>query len=200
MNLKSVFDFIKKQIRFKFIFNAIFFVFIMVLLAFPSAKALFIRGLMMVGMFQPEIPSDTVRLAVSPAFSFIDKSGKTVTLADLSGKVVFINFWATWCPPCLAELPSVNDLYKHFQNDPRVVFLIVDTDNDFKTSLPFIARHQYNLPVYISGSANPPQLIGSSIPTTVVINKRGQMVFRHEGTANYSGKNFEAYLTRLSEE
>src|SRR5690606_3035773 len=64
--------------------------------------------------------------------AFKDKDGKTVSLKSLKGKVVFINFWATWCPPCIHEMPSINELKKTFKGNDNIVFLMVDVDNNIK--------------------------------------------------------------------
>jgi thiol-disulfide isomerase/thioredoxin len=84
---------------------------VIVLLFVPSAKLCYC-GLMKTGLFQPEVSSSTSKPIQVKDIGFRDAKGKTVTLSALKGKVVFINFWATWCPPCMAEMPSINTLYQ----------------------------------------------------------------------------------------
>ena len=70
--------------------------------------------------------------------SFKDKSGNVVQLNDLKGKVVFINFWATWCPPCIHELPSIDQLRQSLKDNKDIVFLMVDVDGDIDKSSAFM--------------------------------------------------------------
>ncbi|MBD1391614.1 TlpA family protein disulfide reductase [Mucilaginibacter glaciei] len=176
--------------------NVLFFAAILTILFVPGARSLVTRGLMAVGFFQPKT-EQAVKLTAVPDVAFNDATGRSVNLSSLKGKVVFINFWATWCPPCLAELPSIDALHQKLSANPGIVFLMVDVDNQLNKSMPFIKDHGYNLPVYGVASDIPSELVGQSIPTTVVIDKKGEMVFHHEGVADYSGDKFEQYLLKL---
>ncbi|GAA4335853.1 hypothetical protein GCM10023149_44130 [Mucilaginibacter gynuensis] len=191
---------IKKWLTRGNILNALFFAVILILLFVPAAKALLIRGLMQVGLFQPDVADSSTKNSIATDVVFHDVRGRQFHLESLKGKVVFINFWATWCPPCLAEMPAINEMHTQLKADTNIVVLAVDTDSDLKKSAAFMAKHQYNLPVYATESAIPQTMAGSSIPATVVINKKGQIVFRHDGTADYSSSKFIALLKRLSAE
>ena len=179
------------------IFNFLFFTILLAIVFVPSAKTLMIRGLMSVGFFQPDIEQPVKPPSVTD-ITFKDSSGKTISLAALKGKVVFINFWATWCPPCLAELPSINTLFHQLSQNPDIVFLMVDTDRKLNRSVPFMKAHEYGLPVFEALNDIPVIMLGPSIPTTAVLNKQGQMVYNHAGIADYSGGKFVAYLQQLA--
>jgi len=69
-----------------------------------------------------------------PAMQLRDQQGKTVMLSSLKGKRVFLNLWATWCPPCVAELPSIETLYKKTTNADQNAFLIVSLDDECSTA------------------------------------------------------------------
>ena len=176
--------------------NVVFYAAVLLLLFNPSAKALLIRSLMDIGFFQPEIPVASKQTTAVADITFIDNKGKQLHLSSLKGKVVFINFWATWCPPCIAELPSINLLNQQLMADTNIVFLITDADNNFNKSAPFLLKHLYHLPLYQTTSAVPKVIIGNTIPTTVVIDRAGHLVFRHEGAADYTNKKFIAYLNK----
>lgn len=153
------------------------------------------QGLMKVGLFQPAMPEEvSAESNMAPDMAFMDGEGKTFTLSSLRGKVVFLNFWATWCPPCRAEMPSINTLYEQFKNDKNVVFLTVDTDGNYKKAKSFLNKKQYSLPLYVADSQIPGELLGRSIPTTVIINKKGQIAYRQEGAADYGNKRFIEYF------
>ncbi|HLA52634.1 MAG TPA: TlpA disulfide reductase family protein, partial [Flavitalea sp.] len=97
------------------ILNLLLVAFLILLLVNPGAKATLIEGLMKLGFYNPDVPSTETAMALKPGsegVSFRDGDGKVVSLNSLKGKVVFINFWATWCPPCRAEMPSINKVFK----------------------------------------------------------------------------------------
>jgi thiol-disulfide isomerase/thioredoxin len=163
----------------------------------PSVKAGVMQGLMKVGLFQPGMPEEVgPEDNMAPDLSLMDGEGKMFTLSSLRGKVVFLNFWATWCPPCRAEMPSINALYERFREDKNVIFLTVDTDGNYKKASAFLKRQQYSLPLYVANSQIPGELLGRSIPTTVIINKKGQIAYRHEGAADYGNEKFMSYFEK----
>ena len=183
----------------KVITNFLFVTAILVLLFVPSAKAFLLQGLMKIGLFKPTTIEKPVTAALNlSSVSFKDSNGKVVDLGSLQGKVVFINFWATWCPPCLAEMPSVNKLYEQFKTNPNVVFLLVDADSDFWKSQQYMDKKKYGLPVYAVASSIPEVLFKGSLPTTVVLDKKGNMVYHGEGAANYADKKFVAFIEKLT--
>ena len=124
--------------------------------------------------------------AAAAGISFKDEQGNTVELSSLAGKVVFINFWATWCPPCIHEMPSINDLRKSFKDNDQIVFLMVDVDGEIEQSSAFMKDNKYDLPVFIPNSNIPSDYLAGAIPTTVILDKKGQMADRMEGGRDYS--------------
>ncbi len=173
----------------------------------PKVKALVLRQLIRTGLYEPKIdhlkPKE-VTLAGHPApkpapsATFTTSAGTAVDIADSRGKVIFLNFWATWCPPCLAEMPSVNSLRSKFRNDPSVIFILADIDNNLKRSERFMKDHQYDLPVYEPTGPVPQAIFQGTVPTTVIINKQGEIVFFHEGMADYDSPEVEKFLTGLT--
>ncbi|WP_288096339.1 TlpA disulfide reductase family protein [Hydrotalea sp.] len=122
-----------------------------------------------------------VEAPATSGISFKDKDGKTVSLSSLKGKVVFINFWATWCPPCIQEMLSINELKQSFKGNDDIVFLMVDVDNNIEKSSAFMEDKKYDLPVYVPTSDIPSDYLGGAIPTTVILDKSGDMIVRMEG-------------------
>lgn len=182
------------------VLNVIYIGVILLLLFNPAAKALLIRALMTVGLFQPDVT--LVNKSASPkrlpVITFVDREGDTLRLADLQGKVVFINFWATWCPPCLAEMPGIKQLYDHFKSNPKVVFITVDVDQQLARSGVFLRDHNWNLPLYMTTGSLPSMLSSSSIPFTAIFDRYGNLVYRHEGTADYSSDKMVMFIKKLS--
>ncbi|MDQ3278229.1 MAG: TlpA family protein disulfide reductase [Bacteroidota bacterium] len=162
-----------------------------------DAKAWVLQQLMHIGLFGAEIEKDNAANTEkysSPAFSYTTASGEKVSTADLRGKVVFINFWATWCPPCIAEMPSLEALYKKLKDDGRFVFLFVSEDEDLHTARTYLAKKGYTFPLVSRAGNVPGELYSGTLPTTIVLDKKGNVVMKKEGVANY---NTEAFLTQL---
>lgn len=181
----------------KYISNGIFIAVLALLIFVPSAKALLLQGLMRIGLFNPDVKAEQMATNPSLDLRFKDQKGNIVTLNELKGKVVFLNFWATWCPPCLAEMPSINKLYEQYKSNNNVVFIMIDADSDLAKSDAFMKARNYPLPVYAMDSNVPEQLFAGSLPTTVVFDKQGRLSFKHEGIADYSSKKFVDFMERL---
>ena len=108
----------------------------------------------------------------APNFTLEDLNGKNVKLSDFKGKVVIINFWATWCPPCKAEIPDFIELYKTYQKKGLVI-LGIALDNKEKV-VKFVKDNGINYPV-LMGNQEVSNLYGgiSGIPTSFVVDRKG---------------------------
>lgn len=198
----------KKWLTKSNITTALMLIFVLAMLISPQFKGVIIQGLMKIGLFQPSVPDKSEQESSAVLSStdigremlFEDREGKITNLSDLKGKVVFINFWATWCPPCIAEMPSINKLKNKFKDNPNVVFIMLDMDSDLKKSLKFMERKTYNLDVYIPASQISGDYFQGALPTTLLFNKSGKLVFKHEGGADYSNTEFEKFLEKTSSE
>ena len=184
------------------ILTAVLVLMALVMVVSPATKALFIRGLMKVGFFKADVPKRPLAQAAglpgSMDAAFRGSDNKAVTLGSLRGKVVFLNFWATWCPPCQAEMPSINELRQKLQGNPDVVFLMVDADGDLTRAASFMDQRGYNLPVYTAYGETPPELFGGSMPTTVILDKAGRIALRHEGAADYADPQIQKFIEGLA--
>ncbi|MES2427575.1 MAG: TlpA disulfide reductase family protein [Bacteroidota bacterium] len=193
----------KKLITWSNVTTVVLTLLLIVLLINPQAKAVMIEGLMKVGLFKPPVENTEPAKVVSgganvaPGLLLTDPDGKVINTKDQQGKVLFINFWATWCPPCIAEMPSINKMYARYKNNPKVMILEVDVDSDFSKSVPFMKKNKYQMPVYNMASELPEGFLSSAIPTTVIIDKTGTVVARHEGGADYTDNGFYKYLDGL---
>lgn len=179
--------------------NVLFFALLLLLLFHPDAKAWVLRQFMAAGLFRPSIEK---RDATNPAseaasFSFRDEKGNLIATADLKGKVVFINFWATWCPPCRAEMPALNDLYKQFSNQNGIVFLFLNEDGDPAKAAAYFKKNGFDMPMATTAGRVPPAIYSGTLPTTVILDKEGNMVYRNEGLARYNTRAFILQLKAL---
>ena len=119
--------------------------------------------------------------------TFQDGNGKILALNDLKGKVVFINFWATWCPPCKSEMPDFDRVYADYGDD--VVFMMINmTDGSRDTvesAAAFVADNGYSFPVYYDCDLNAAYTYGvSSIPMTVLVGADGNIIGVQVGALN----------------
>lgn len=182
----------------KHISTVIFVAFVLVILFVPAAKAKLIEGLMEIGLFKPNVHEDKKIInADLSAIKFKDVKGNVLSLADLKGKIIFLNFWATWCPPCLAEMPSINKFYEQYKNDEDVVFLMIDADSDFAKAQNYLNRKNYKFKVYTFASDIPKNIFAGSLPTTIVFDKKGRIAMNGVGPANYASKEFLTFIQKL---
>lgn len=156
------------------------------------------RGLLATGIIQPAatIDEDEVVDAVYNV-QLYTMDGRRTTLAELEGKTVFMNFWATWCPPCIAELPNINDLHASLADSESVAFVMLSLDEDPEKARLFMEKKGYDLPVYFPASRLPGVYNASTIPTTYVISPQGQIVMEKQGMANYNTDRFKEFLLGL---
>lgn len=123
-----------------------------------------------------------------------DADGNPLLLRELKGRVVFLNFWATWCPPCMAELPEIQKAY-HEHGD-SVAFLLV-TDQDPADVETFLEKHGYDLPVTYSGSPAPLLFNHRSIPTTYIISREGRIAVKKTGAVNWDSRGTDRVFRQL---
>ena len=181
----------------KHILNAIILVAFLLIIFVPDAKAFLMRGLMEVGLFSPKVEKTAIPQMDLSGIKFSNAKGEIIDLHSLEGKIIFLNFWATWCPPCRAEMPSINRLYTQFKNDENVVFLFVDADSDLPKSIKYMVDRKYEMPVYKAASEIPEQIFSGSLPTTVIFDRKGRFAFKNEGIANYADKKFIDFINQL---
>jgi thiol-disulfide isomerase/thioredoxin len=195
----------KNWFTFSNIGMAVAILFVLTIIFKPGAKGWVIQKLMEVGLIQPPaIPKDSVpetnTAVAAPGgeqVTFADGKGKSISLAELKGKVIFINFWATWCPPCIAEMPSIQDLYTKYKDNEQVVFIMVDVDGKYKQASDFMKKKGYTLPVYLPESEVPKEYFAGSMPTTVILDKSGKLAFHHLGAADYSDPEITGFIDKL---
>lgn len=110
------------------------------------------------------------------------------------GKVILVNFWATWCPPCVAEMPSMQKLYDDYGD--KVTFMFVTSDDRQKVE-NFLKRKNLNLPVYYPVSETPETLKSKLLPTTYIINSKGEIVVAETGAADWNSNKTRALIDDL---
>ncbi len=129
-----------------------------------------------------------------PAFKMVDVKGRPFNLAGFKGKKVFVNLWASWCPPCRAEIPSIEQLYNKVDKS-KAAFVLLSLDSDFETAVTFAAEHKLASPVYYPAENLPSLFNVQGIPVTFVFDEEGALLSQIEGGDDYDT---EKYLTLLN--
>lgn len=137
------------------------------------------------------------RPAPAPEFTLPDLDGKTHALADYRGKVVVLNFWATWCPPCRYEMPSMQRAWEKVR-DEGIVFIAVDVGEDSDTVFTFLADYPVEFPLLLDEEAKViEQYPVTGLPTTYVIDPQGRITHRAVGGREWDDPNLLASLRAL---
>ena len=119
---------------------------------------------------------------------------ESVYLNDLRGEVIFLNFWATWCPPCVAELPEIQKVYEKYGHE--VAFLLIANQKP-EVVETFMEKHGYNFPVLYPGPSAPEVFQSASIPTTFIISRDGKIVTKKTGAVNWDSKATDRMFEKL---
>lgn len=162
------------------------------------------RALLWTGLFDAE--AQTVDTIDGPFLSeatfnlpLTTSGGKQLSLQQFKGKVLFINIWASWCPPCIAEMPTIETLYSKVSDREDIAFLLISVDEDQHKATTFMKGKELPMPYYFPASGLPESFKSPYIPATYVISRNGQIVYKKEGIADYSSASFREWLIELSQ-
>ena len=184
------------------------------LMAFPTTRAFaqrcvsacvgqsnWVHGLLahnVSGAVPSSVLSKPTERAMAPDFVLADASGKPVRLSELRGKVVLLNFWATWCAPCSAEIPWFTEFQKGYESAGFATIGVSLDEDGWSAVKPYIEAHKIDYRVMV-GNDDLAQLYGAnSLPTTFIIDRSGRIAVTHVGIC---GKGeYEADIKRVLDE
>ena len=175
----------------KMISNIIFIIALAVLL-YPPSREWFMRQI----AFAPSVKevSKSEKLS-SYDWNLIGLNAENLNFKDLENKVIFVNFWATWCPPCRAEMPMIQRLYDDYKD--KVAFVFV-TNEDWEKVKEFFNKNGYDLPAYNSASPPPNSFAQTnSIPASYLIDKSGHILIAKTGSADWNSNKIRKLLDEL---
>ena len=140
-----------------------------------------------------------VRVAKAPPdFTLKDAAGKRISLSDFKGKVVLLNFWATWCGPCKVEIPWFIEFEKQYQARGFTVLGVSMDEDGWKAISPYLAEHHVNYPVVLGDEDVSKQYGGiDALPTTFVIARDGKIKAIHEGLPEQGRAEYEKEIKEL---
>jgi thiol-disulfide isomerase/thioredoxin len=157
-----------------------------------------LQGLVLkTGIIQPSTEMEDTADA-NYNFVLLNEEGKEVDFAEFKGKTVFLNLWATWCPPCVAEMPDINDLYNELEPNENVSFVMLSFDKSFQKAIDFKKKKNFDFPVYTLATPLPGAYESGAIPTTFILSPSGEIVMRKEGMAKYNTKKFRKFIAEIS--
>jgi len=126
----------------------------------------------------------------APDFSLVDLQGETWTLSELKGQVVFINFWATWCPPCLEEMPSMQKLYTMLPSDKFKMLAVLNKDEMDIAEL-VAKQRRITIPILNDSWNNVgPKYSLTGLPETFIVNKEGKLVEKFIGPVKWDAPQY----------
>lgn len=157
------------------------------------------RALLWTGLFDAE--GQQVTTTNGPMLSkrdyqlqLVTPEGKQQTLKDFKGNLLFINVWASWCPPCVAEMPTIETLYKNVGSHDNIKFILLSMDKNSQKAVDFMESKEFPMPYYFPASGLPNEFRSQYLPTTYIISKEGQVIYKKEGIADYSSDSFKNWL------
>ncbi|MCF8334626.1 MAG: TlpA family protein disulfide reductase [Bacteroidales bacterium] len=200
MNLKkTIKNYFRKKSKFS-IASDIVFIALVVALLFPSSRMFVVSNIQRITLFQPDVEEKTSAPKLSSAayqWKFRNMEGEIIEFSRFDDEVVFLNFWGTWCPPCVAEMPTIQDLYDEYGD--KIAFVLVSNE-EIPVIRDFMEKKDYTFPVY-KGIVQPPKaLLSETLPTTFLIAKDGRIALEKEGSARWDGKKVKEKIDALIKE
>src|SRR5690554_1813723 len=150
------------------------------------------------GLIKPDTEKSSVDKSLDYQARFTDVNNNTIYLENFQGRALFINLWATWCPPCRAEMPHISDLYEELKDVDNLDFFMIALDEDFEKSKKFVSNKGFSFPIVHAAFGLNSSLHSQSIPTTIVVDRTGKIIFYHEGMSNFNTKEFKEFLVNAA--
>lgn len=183
-------NFLKKHFS-----NILFLAFILILFLNPFGLGMKIRSnIIRLISFSPSVEKIETANKLNDYNWQITNGSESINFNEMKGKVVIINFWATWCPPCVAEMPSLQKLYNDYGNKVQFVLIAQDKPKNIEA---FLQKNDYSMPIYYAQSATPTPLHSKSIPATFLIDQQGRILIDKKGAANWNSSSIRELLDNL---
>lgn len=180
------------------IFFDVLFVILVILMLIPATRKELSSFLIRATSFAPStLDSDEQYTIDNQALSWqlYDYNGNSVRFEELNDKPVFLNIWATWCPPCIAELPGILELYNDSKESANFILVSNESPEDVKA---FAEKNGYtDLPFYFARST-PAAFSSQSIPITFLVSKDGRVVLKKKGAARWNSDKTKQILKQLN--
>ena len=177
-------------IAFDFIFTAL-----LISMLFPASRKIVSATIIRYSMFQPRETEDLIYLKENDYnWYLVDMNGNRHQFSEFKEQAVFLNLWATWCPPCIAEMPSIQRLYNEYGD--KLAFVLASQE-DANTIQAFVKSKGYTFPIYNLAGGMPDVLSSRSIPASFLISPEGKVIMKKQGAAKWDGKKVKQILDEM---
>lgn len=180
--------------------STIIFALFIILMIIPQTRMFIQESIskIRVVLFSPSAMDEEDQTQLQPFTYQLSTLEGTPANAEIGkGKVTFLSYWATWCPPCRAELPSIQKLYVDYGD--TVDFVLI-THEDPNTIQSFLDKKQFDLPVVLPRMKTPAALSERTIPTNYIIDKKGKIIIKEQGATDWNSKKMRQTLNLLIRE
>ena len=159
-----------------------------------SVAAVWIRSLV-----PPESPSGSLAfLSAASELPIYDRSGKKIDLTQEKGRLIIVHFWATWCPPCVEEIPALSKFWDRYRGRSDIVLYAISVDKDWKTIDEFTKKNPNDLPVYLDPTAATAQRFGTTqYPETYIVNKAGRVIYRVQAGIEWNDQSLQQRIQQM---
>ena len=181
----------------KFKISDILFVVIIALLIIPQTRTPIQVALnkLKVAVWSPSVENSRDQQSLMPfKYQLSDLNNESVIIPVGEGNITFLSYWATWCPPCLAEMPSIQELYKDYGQ--QIDFLLL-TQEDPQVVQRFLDKKGYDLPVYFPQMNTPHLFRAKSVPTNFSIDAQGTILIKETGAADWNSEKVRKLIDEL---
>ena len=200
MNIKeSIVNHFRGKSVFRISTDILFYLLILAVIL-PFTRKPLMTGMNKAIMMRPSILAENKQVVLdSSHYDWVlqDLEGNLVPFSEFKNELVFLSFWATWCPPCRAELPNIQRLYDSYGER---FSMVLASNEDASVLRNFLEQQDFDFPVYRMVESPPRIFQASSIPTSFVITPEGKITVKKTGSARWDGNFFRSYIDGVLEE
>jgi thiol-disulfide isomerase/thioredoxin len=164
-----------------------------------SAAVVVVGAVFYRSLVPPESPGGSLAsLSTAPELPIFDRQGKRVDISKEKGRLVVIHFWATWCPPCVDEIPELSRFWEQYKERNDIVLYVVSVDKDWKIVEDFNAKHPNALPMYRDPESATAKRFGTiQFPETYIANRAGRVLYRVQGAVQWRDPEVKEKIRQL---
>jgi thiol-disulfide isomerase/thioredoxin len=137
-------------------------------------------------------------LTAAPELPIYDRSGRKIDLTKEKGRLLIVHFWATWCPPCVEEIPALSQFWDAYKGRSDLALYAISVDKDWKIIDTFSAKNPNRLPMYRDADLTTSGRFGSTqYPETYIINRAGRVIYRVQGAVEWNNADVRRRIEQL---
>jgi thiol-disulfide isomerase/thioredoxin len=149
-----------------------------VLLIAAAVVALGVAFVFTTNLKAPEGEAGIPKLSAGKNLAVFSRDGKSVDLSRLKGRIVVVHFWATWCPPCVDELPELDRFWRRYRNNPAIALYSVSVDESWEVIDTFRKQHPFDLPLFRDPQSKTAHKFGTTkFPETYIADRSGKVLY-----------------------